>query len=127
MNVYLVSAGLLSIALGLAHSILGEMLIFRRLRADRLTSPAGPPLLTKRHVAVLWSTWHLLTLLGWGIGAVLIWLAWQTPPIASLSTISTILSATFLISGVFWLYGTRGRHPAWIVFLLISGLLWSGA
>lgn len=121
MNLYLAAAGGLSILLGLAHTIIGEYLIFRRLRSKAATA-STPDMLPVRHLAALWSSWHLLTLLAGGIGSVLIWMAGQ-PPAANLAVLKAILAATFLASAVFWILGTRGRHPAWLVFLTIAILI----
>jgi hypothetical protein len=124
MNLFWASAGLLCLGLGIVHSVMGEVLIFSRLRAipGRQTNHGLSP----RHIAVLWSAWHLITLLGFGIGASLLSLAQRALPADRLLTASTILSLTFLVSAVFWIYGTKAKHPAWLVFLVISALIWWG-
>ncbi len=123
MNVYFLAAGILAIFLGLAHTVLGEVLIFKRLRGQKLYFSNGE-ILEKRGVAALWSTWHLLTIIGWGIAAVLLSFAWPNLLSGTIENISKIFSITFLIGGVFWFYGTNGKHPAWVVLLAIAGLLW---
>jgi hypothetical protein len=119
-------ASVLSFALGIVHSVLGERLIFKALTVRDNTGENGTRQLTRQHVAVLRSTWHLVTLLGFGYGGTLLWLAWQGSMLAPYAAMLRIFAATFLISSAYWLVSTRGRHPAWIVLLIIGGLtLWS--
>jgi hypothetical protein len=38
-----------------------------------------------------------------------------------------VIAATMAISALYWVVATHGRHPAWIVLLLIAGLcVWGG-
>jgi len=123
MNWFLFSSACLAFILGIIHSILGEKLIFRSLGKQRLVSAEDDRVLRKKHINTLWSTWHLITLFGWSLGAILLLMAWFPEPAQWESYIRWILISNFLISTVFWLYGTRGQHPAWVVFLLIAILL----
>lgn len=116
MTIALALAGTLAATLAVGHSLLGEVLIFRRLRAEPDTSAGISP----RQMSVIRGTWHLLSLLGCGFAAILFILALDRPPTDALMVQS--LAATFLISGLYWLWATRGRHPAWIVLGAI-GLL----
>ena len=50
MNAYFGVAASLTFLLGVVHSILGELLIFRRLREVSLISSTGDPILEERHV-----------------------------------------------------------------------------
>jgi hypothetical protein len=124
VNLYFLVSGCLAILLGVIHSVLGEILIFRHLRESDLFSDNGTSKLRRRHYKTLWSTWHLVTLLGWGIGAVLFALSWANPPDITLNTVALILSILFAGSAVYWLIGTKGKHPAWIVLGAISLLTW---
>jgi len=123
MNGYLLLSGILIILLGLAHSIIGERLIFKPLR-DGDAAAAALAVLPARRWAAIWSAWHLLTLLGCGLGALLIALALRPLPVDAMVTMQAVLIATFLLSAVFWVVGTKGRHPAWIVLLLIALATW---
>lgn len=114
MTIALALAGTLAATLAVGHSLLGEVLIFRRLTPDE-TAGISP-----RQMSVIRGTWHLLSLLGCGFAAILFILALDRPPTNGLMVQS--LAATFLISGLYWLWATRGRHPAWIVLWAI-GLL----
>ncbi len=124
MNLYFLIAGCLAIALGIIHSILGEILIFRHLRKSDIFSDKGMSKLKIRHYKTMWSTWHLVTLFGWGIGAILIVQSWQGPANITLSNISTVINILFLISTIYWLVATKGKHPAWIILGTISFLVW---
>jgi len=75
LNALLISAGILSIMIALVHSILGEHLVFKKLRADSLVPTITAPPLTERNIRVLWATWHLASFFGFAIGAILIDLA----------------------------------------------------
>jgi hypothetical protein len=116
MTITLAIAGTLAAMLAVAHSLLGEILIFRRLS----TEPDKNAGLSLHQIAVLRGTWHLLSLFGCGFAAVLLMLALGPPPATGPMVQS--LAATFLVSGLYWLWATRGRHPAWIVLGAI-GLL----
>jgi hypothetical protein len=108
---------------GLVHSILGERLIFRHLRAGGALVPAlAAPPLQPRHVRILWATWHLATALAWALAALL----WQLAgDVAGALPAATILAATmpaFFIGAVLVLVGTRGRHPGWIALGVVGAL-----
>ena len=121
MNTYYLAAAAVAFLLGLAHSVLGEVLIFRRLRAEGSRASGNLP---RRHMAAVWSTWHLLTLFGWGLAAVFVWMAY---PGADIGTLALTLASFLALCAAFWLFGTRGRHPAWIVFLLLAALSYLGS
>lgn len=113
----LVLAAVIAISLGIAHSILGERYILIRLfRRPDLPKLFGGTAFTTR---TLRFAWHLTTLAWWGLAAVLLLLG-QHP--ADPRRIALGVGLTFLASGVAALIGSRGRHLAWIAFLLIGGL-----
>lgn len=122
MTITLAIAGTLAVLLAIVHSLLGEMLIFRRLSAE----PDKNAGLSLHQIAVLRGTWHLLSLFGCSFAAILFMLALDAPPATGLMVQG--LAATFLVSGLYWLWATRGRHPAWIVLGAIGFLcLYAGA
>jgi len=53
MNAYFAAAGGLAFMVGLAHSILGERLVFSRMRAAGLVPTQGGTVLLERHVRIL--------------------------------------------------------------------------
>ncbi|MEP3889659.1 MAG: hypothetical protein ABJN69_04280 [Hellea sp.] len=115
MNVLLLIAGLLSILLGLAHSLLGERLIFKGWRKT-------PPAIPRRHQNIIWASWHIGSFLGFGIGGALIWLSHFPDWTSGLAPMLMSLFVGFVLSGLIVLYGTRGKHPGWIVLLAIAAL-----
>ncbi len=115
-------AALLACAVGVAHSVLGERYILIRLfRRPDLPRLFGGTTFTIR---TLRFAWHLTTLAWWGLAAVLLLLI-QSP--VAPRRIALGVGLTFLASGVAALIGSRGRHLAWIVFLLIGGLALAAA
>ncbi|MEW8437118.1 MAG: hypothetical protein AB2689_03085 [Candidatus Thiodiazotropha taylori] len=124
MNKYLFIAGAIAIILGMAHSILGEILIFRHLRKFDEIANIRNLNLKNRHFRTLWSTWHLVTLFGWGLGAILLMMSIQKFTENDYSAVITVISNTFLISSIFWAFGTKGKHPAWIVLAGIAAFAW---
>jgi len=124
MNSYYVAAAFLSVAVGLAHSWLGERYILRRLfRRRDLPHLFGGDEFTRR---TLRFAWHLTTVAWLGAAALLLVLA-SFPPDASTRLLSGTIAATFLASAVVALVGSRGRHLSWVAFLIIAGLVWVGS
>lgn len=115
MNSLLLIAGCLSLVLGLAHSFLGERLIFMGWRK-------APPTIARRHRNIIWASWHIGSFLGFGIGGALIWLSHFPELVTPLKPALMSLALGFILSGLIVLYATRGKHPGWIVLLLIAVL-----
>jgi hypothetical protein len=63
MHSLLVAAAVIATVTGFVHSLLGERLIFRHLRASSLVPSLPAPPLQSRHVRILWATWHLASVL----------------------------------------------------------------
>lgn len=123
MNFYFVVAASLILAIGVAHSWLGERYILMRLfRRQNIPHLLGSDVFTKR---TLRFAWHLTTVFWVGIAAMLLILA-SYPLDASARMLSRVIAATFLVSAVAALVGSRGRHLSWVVFLLIAGMVWMG-
>ncbi len=115
-------AALLLFLTGVAHSYLGERYILIRLfKRDNLPKLFGG---TDFTTGTLRFVWHLLTLVWWGIAAIVFLLSGQTPDAALILRVFSIVA---LISGLFPLYFTRGRHLSWIVFFAVGVLLWVGS
>ncbi len=123
MNVSFFIAGILCFILGIAHSILGELLIFHDKRnKGKLVPSRTKTVLKERHLRIIWATWHLASVFGWCIGALIIKIAFTTDNLL-MEFITKSVIYTMLISSVLVLIGTKGRHPGWIVLLLIGLLL----
>ena len=110
-------AALLIVALGLAHSVLGERYILTRLfRRNDLPKIFGSTDFTKQ---TLRFAWHVTTVAWFGIGA-LVFAASQgqlNPQVAM-----QIIGYTAIASGVLPLIYTRGKHLSWLVMFAIGGL-----
>jgi len=124
MNLPLVIAAVLSVLIGIAHSVLGEKLLLGPLfRRGELPKLLGSSTFARR---VLRFTWHLTTVLAVGIGVV-IWHLASSPLDPQAVWILRALSITFGVSTLISLIGARGKHFSWWVFLIITVLLWVGS
>jgi hypothetical protein len=119
LNMSLVAAAVLTVAVGAVHSGLGE---------KRLIGPLLAP--EKRHGilaasafsrGVLRFAWHITTLAWWGLAAILIALA-RVPVDGVATQILLIIAVMFGITGLITLTASRGRHLAWPVFIAIAAL-----
>ena len=122
IDVYLFTAGLLAIVVGLIHSILGERLIFSRMRRHGLVPTYGKPVLKQRHVRILWASWHIVTIFGWGFAATLLKLAGSDGAGLSNQFIMINVIVCMLIASGLVLFATKGRHPGWVGLLMVAAL-----
>ncbi len=120
MNPWLFSAAILMIVVGMVHSVLGERLIFSRLRAGGLIPSDGGSHLRERHVRILWATWHFASVLGWAAAFVLLYAADAALP----APVIQALVAAAAAGGILVLVGTRGKHPGWIALLVVALLVY---
>lgn len=125
MQTMLLAAGAIGLLTGLAHSMLGERLIFRHLRASGIVPSLGAAPLRERHVRILWATWHLATVFGCASAAVLL-LAAQGVNDAQDALVVRAIALAHLGGSLLVLVATRGRHPGWIALLAVAGLAWFG-
>ena len=112
---FLLIAAFLLVAIGVAHSYLGERYILTRLLRRDLPKLFGDDTFTKK---TLRFAWHVTTIAWWGFAALLVF-GLDTPR-ASLQ----IVAATFAATGLVALLASRGKHLSWIVFFAIAGLTW---
>ena len=128
MNIALVlAAGVLALV-GAAHSVLGEILVFRALRTRGVVPTGGRPILREHQVRILWGTWHLATVLGWALSA-LLWRVGTAPLETGLNAglgawVADVAAMASLASGLLVFYATDGRHPAWLALLAVAALVW---
>lgn len=117
-------AALLFVALGVAHSILGERYILVRLfRREDLPRIFGN---TRFTTETLRFAWHLTTVAWFGFAALLLQISHgQLTP----SSAAQIIGGTSIASGLLPLVITRGKHLSWLVLFAIGGILlvWSAA
>ncbi len=126
MNTSFLAAALLLVLIGLVHSLLGEKLIFRRMRQGGFIPTQGGSALREPHVRILWATWHVVSVLGFGMAALLAWLAQAAQAPLAQGLIAQVLAASLAASGALVLLGTKGKHPGWIGLLLAAGLVAAG-
>jgi hypothetical protein len=122
MNRLFLAAASLAFIVGLVHSILGEALIFRRMRERSLIPTNGGRVLGEGHVRILWASWHILTVFGWCLAAILLWLSQAQP--AGSRLLSQAIVIAMLAASLLVLVGTKGRHPGWVGLLGVAVLAW---
>lgn len=123
MNPWLIGAATLTFVIGLAHSVLGERMVFRQLRRAGLVPDGGAPALRGFQTRILWASWHLVTLFGWALAALLLWLAQPAARAASGGVVETVVAAALAAGGGLVLLSNRGRHPAWIALWVAAALV----
>jgi len=126
VNTYLFSAGCLAFLVGIVHSVLGEILIFRHMRMGTLVPTYGGEILKERRVRILWASWHLVTVFGAGLGVSLIGLSFTSSRFASLDFIELVILFSMLVSSLIVLAATKGKHPGWVGLLGVAVLIWLG-
>jgi hypothetical protein len=121
VNVYYLVAAVLLILLGLLHSGLGERLVI----APLLDHEQLPKLLGSRGFMgrVLRFTWHITTVLLWGIAGLLIY--WAVTGVGT-SMDAFVVVAALLVSTVISAVIARLKHFSWWVLLLSAVLVWWG-
>lgn len=124
METQLTLAALLLLFTGLVHSLLGEWLIFRHLRQGTWVPQLGAPPLLARNIRILWATWHLASVLGWGFAAILWGLA-VTPEAPVRDLVLPAVSGASAVGALLVLVGTRGRHPGWVALGAVAALAWA--
>jgi hypothetical protein len=122
MNHYLLAASILTALIGLAHSVIGEIMIFKALRRDTWIPTQGGSALREFQVRIVWATWHVVSVLAWALAAILLHMSGAVAmPLLDWLTLS--MMAALVVSAALVLIGTRGRHPAWLGLLLVSALI----
>jgi hypothetical protein len=132
MNTHFQIAAGIAVFVGLAHSVLGELMIFQTLRKSALPrqrwenllvpSLAAPPL-QARHVRILWATWHIVSFFGFALSAILYSLSLEASP--NTYIIHAVIVA-FTSGAALVLLATRGKHPGWIGLLAAAIFVYLG-
>ena len=123
MNHWLVGTAVLILVIGLVHSWLGELRIFRHLRRGGVVPTGGAPVLRAFQTRILWASWHVVTVLAWALAGLLLWLAQPAARAASGGYAEQVIAAALAACGGLVLLGTRGRHPAWVALLAAAALV----
>jgi len=110
-------AAALAFAIGVTHSVLGERYILTRLfRRGDLPRLFGGTEFTTR---TLRFAWHLTTVAWWGFAALFVLLARGS---IAAHAVALVLGVTFLVTAAITFGASRGRHLAWLVFLVIGAI-----
>ncbi len=121
MQYWLIAAGAVAVLTGLVHSIMGEILIFRRLRSGGIIPKIAPPPLRERHVRILWATWHLASILEFALAAVLFCIGTNSDSGSSHQTVAlAAISISNFLAALLVLFATNGRHPGWVALLIVA-------
>lgn len=106
---------ILTVSIGIAHSYLGERYILIRLfRRPDLPKLFGGTQFTTR---TLRFAWHITSIAWFGLAAILVLLVHA--PVARQS-LGLVLGSVFIATAAAILVGSRGRHLAWPLFLIIG-------
>lgn len=126
INGYLFSAGVLTILLAIGHSLRGERLIFKPLR--KKIKGNGLKDMSIADVAILWSTWHIVSLFALVPAVAFIKIAYFTyNEVNELSNlIVKITTWIMVVASLIILIKTKGKHPAWVILLVIAILSFLG-
>jgi hypothetical protein len=124
MHSLLVTAAVIATVTGFVHSLLGERLIFRHLRASSLVPSLPAPPLQSRHVRILWATWHLASVFAWALAGMLLLLSQDSAAALSARSVLGASALAFLVGSLLVLIGTRGRHPGWVALGAVGILSW---
>lgn len=118
-SILLTIAAAMTFLIGFGHSWLGEKILIGPL----LDPEKRQGMLAKDRFArqVIRFGWHATSIAWWGLGAVVFILS-RGPISETGHTILLALTGTFLATGLGILISTRGRHFAWLVFLIIAAL-----
>lgn len=124
MHYPLIGAGSLLLLIGMVHSVLGEKLIFRRMRKTGIIPTLGAPLLREGHVRIIWATWHLVTVLAGALGAILFRLAVPAEQGQIYAFIEQTILFSILGGSLLVLVATKGKHLGWLGLLGVVVLIW---
>ena len=120
MNIPLVSAAVLAIAIGAVHSILGERYLIRPiLRRTDLPRLFGDDSFTRQ---TLRYGWHLVTVAWFGLAAVMLVISGALPFVRVGDGVVFAIALTFLVNTILAVVVTRGRHLSWVVFAAMTAL-----
>ena len=75
---------------------------------------------------IIWATWHIVTVFGWCLGAVLLRLSLPAGSSGSAVFIEQAIVLAALAASALVLFGTRAKHPGWIGLLVMALCTWEG-
>lgn len=107
MNTYFAVAAGLAFLTGVIHSVIGELLVFRRLRRIAPYTGKGSDGLPIAHLRILWASWHLVAVFGWGFGVILIQLSMSPSQFADQAFVESVIIFSMSGASLIVLLGTR--------------------
>lgn len=110
----LLTAAMLTLAIGLAHSYLGEKYILIRLFRQPLPKLFGDDRFTRQTLRFVW---HLLSIAWFGFAVLMLLLYFAD---VSRSTLLYVIGSTFTVTALIAFSASRGRHLSWVVFVAVS-------
>jgi len=125
MQTYFFSAAAICVLVGIVHSLLGERLVFKKLRRHGIVPNEAAPPLQSRNIRILWATWHLASVFGLGFAAILFSAAEGKTSLDSFAISAIILA--FLSGSALVFIATKGKHPGWIGLLAVAVLVYLGS
>ena len=112
------AASLVLLLTAVAHSVIGEILIFRKLSKGRVIPNLAAPPLKERNIRILWASWHLTSVFGL-VFALALYQAGMNTPLSAPQLLLTVAVAC-AAGATLVLVGTKGRHPGWIALSLAA-------
>lgn len=120
-NLHLLASVVLLLT-AIVHSVLGEVMIFRKLSGGRVVPSLAAPPLEPRNVRILWATWHLASVFGLVL-ALIVYRIGAGAPLGTGELLHAVAVAC-AAGAALVLVGTRGRHPGWVSLSLAAALVW---
>jgi len=127
MQTFYLIAGIIALTTCLVHSVLGEILIFSKLRNGGIVPTMAAPPLRGRHIRIIWASWHLVTVFGFALAGILLWWAFPQDGSSVDSFVVGAIVAANLAGAVIVLVATNGKHPGWIALLVVAVFAWFAA
>lgn len=124
MHIYFFTAAIVAIVVGVVHSVLGELIIFKKLRKAGLVPKEPAPPLQARNIRILWATWHLASAFGFGFAGIL--LSISNSDLAPNPTVVGALLFAFVVGSALVLVATKGKHPG-CGLLVVVALVYLGS
>ena len=118
MQTAYLAASLVLLLTAVAHSVIGEILIFRQLSKGRIVPSLSAPPLKERNIRILWASWHLTSVFGLVFALALYQAGMNTP--LSAPQLLLAIAAACTAGAALVLVGTKGRHPGWISLSLAA-------
>jgi hypothetical protein len=123
MNLTLLAAGIILICIAAIHSVLGESLIFKKIRQDQLIPQISPGPLSQNNIRIIWASWHLVSILGIGFSALFLAATNPKAEFQLTSTLKIITTIPLYLSSLLVFWATHAKHPAWAGLLLVAALV----